>query len=209
MSYEISLKIAWDELAALATESEYHVVFLSDRHLVRLGEKSILSEPSGNSADEVSSVLVLHYLIGILKCGFHPRGEWISFKELKGGNVFWPALSRSTIEPLAAYLQQNTPQRTRQNAPQSIKENTPHNSLGLPGTVESPETRWAAKSMPDGSLTLDVAAFPDIPVRVIFWVGDDDLPCDATMLFDRGLAEIYCTEDIAVLLMRVAEKIMR
>ena len=38
MSYEISLKMAWDELAALATESEYHVVFLSDRHLVRLSE---------------------------------------------------------------------------------------------------------------------------------------------------------------------------
>lgn len=193
MSYEISLKMAWDELAALATESEYSVDFLADGYVVRLDEKSIHSETSGYAADEVAAVLVLHYLIGILKCGFHPRGEWISFKELRGGNVFWPAFSKSTIEPLAAYLQQN------------IQQNLP----GSAAIIETHDIRRVAKLMQDGSVAMDVAAFPDIFVRVIFWKGDDELPCDATMLFDRGLAEIYGTEDIAVLLMRVAEKIIR
>jgi hypothetical protein len=27
------------------------------------------------------AVLILHYLIGLLKHGYHPSGEWISFKE--------------------------------------------------------------------------------------------------------------------------------
>jgi len=193
MSYEISLKMAWDELATLATESEYSVDFLADGYVVRLDGKSIISEASGYAADEVAAVLVLHYLIGILKCGFHPRGEWISFKELRGGNVFWPAFSKSTIEPLAAYLQQN------------IQQNLP----GSAAIIETHDIRRVAKLMQDGSVAMDVAAFPDIFVRVIFWKGDDELPCDATMLFDRGLAEIYGTEDIAVLLMRVAEKIIR
>jgi hypothetical protein len=193
MSYEISLKMAWDELAVLATESVYSVDFLADRYTVRLEEKAVLSEPSGFAADEVAAVLVLHYLIGILKSGFHPSGEWISFKELRGGKVFWPAFSKSTIEPLAAYLQQNIQQ----------------NPLSLAGIVESPDNRWAAKLTQDGSVALEVAAFPGIFVRVIFWKGDEELPCDATMLFDRGLIEIYSTEDIAVLLMRVAEKIIR
>ncbi|RQW81105.1 MAG: DUF3786 domain-containing protein [Methanothrix sp.] len=193
MSYEISLKMAWDELATLATESEYSVDFLADGYVVRLDGKSIISEASGYAADEVAAVLVLHYLIGILKCGFHPRGEWISFKELRGGNVFWPAFSKSTIEPLAAYLQQN------------IQQNLP----GSAAIIETHDIRRVAKLMQDGSVAMDVAAFPDIFVRVIFWKGDDELPCDATMFFDRGLAEIYGTEDIAVLLMRVAEKIIR
>jgi hypothetical protein len=193
MSYEISLKMAWDELAALATESEYSVDFLADRYLVRLDEKSIILEPCGNAADEVAAVLVLHYLIGILKCGFHPCGEWISFKELRGGNVFWPAFSKSAIEPLAAYLQQNIRQNPRDSA----------------AIAKTTNIQRMAKFIQDGSISLDIAAFPDIFVRVIFWKGDEELPCDATMLFDKGLAEIYGTEDIAVLLMRVAEQIIR
>ena len=60
-----------------------------------------------------------------------------------------------------------------------------------------------------GDVGFELAAFPGIFVRVIFWKGDEGLPCDAAMLFDKGLDEIYCTEDTAVLLMRVADKIIQ
>jgi len=185
MSYEISLKMAWDELAALATESEYHVVFLSDRHLVRLSEKSILSEPSGNSADEVSSVLVLHYLIGILKCGFHPRGEWISFKETRDGKLFWPAFQKSAIEPLVQIFSHE-----RERLERNLMED-----LG-------------GRMAEGGDLAIELAAFPGVMVRLVFWQGEDGLPPEASLLFDRGLTRIYSTEDVAVLLLAVVQKAM-
>ena len=42
---------------------------------------------------------------------------------------------------------------------------------------------------------------------MVFWKGDEELPPEATMLFDRGLTEIYSTEDVAVLLMAIVNRI--
>lgn len=184
MSYEISLCRAWDELERLAPASDYTIDFLADVYDVRIDKRSVLLKPSGIAADEMSAVLILHCLIGDLKGGFHSRDEWISFRELQGGAVFWPAFLKSTIEPLAAYLERDPD-----------------------GSVKNLEDRFAVKHIQGGDVGFEVAAFPNIFVRVIFWKGDEGMPCHATMLFDRGLAEIYSTEDIAVLLNRVAEKI--
>ena len=57
-------------------------------------------------------------------------------------------------------------------------------------------------------MALEVEALPGIMVRVIFWEGDEELPPEAAMLFDRALTGVYCTEDVAVLLMAVAQKLM-
>lgn len=184
MSYEISLCRSWDELEKLAPASDYTVDFLGDRHDVRIDERAVLLKPSDVAADEMTAVLILHYLIGDLKGGFHSRDEWISFRELQGGAVFWPAFLKSNIEPLAAYFERDPD-----------------------GLVKNLEDRFAAKHIQGGDVGFEVAAFPDIFVRVIFWKGEEGMTCHATMLFDKGLAEIYSTEDIAVLLNRVVEKI--
>lgn len=168
----------------VSTGIDYTVDFLADRYDVRIDKRSVLLKPSGIAADEMAAVLILHYLIGDLKGGFHSRDEWISFRELQGGVVFWPAFLKSTIEPLAAYLERDPD-----------------------GLVKNLEDRFAVKHIQGGDVGFEVAAFPDIFVRVIFWKGDEGMPCHATMLFDKGLAEIYSTEDIAVLLNRVVEKI--
>jgi hypothetical protein len=186
MSYEISLCRAWDELERLAPASEYTIDFLADRYDVRIDKRSVLLKCSGVAADEVAAVLILHYLIGDLKVGFHSRSEWISFRELRGGAVFWPAFLEGTIEPLKAYLERDPD-----------------------GLVKNLETQFAVKHIQGGDVGFEVALFPGIFVRMIFWKSDDDLPCDATMLFDKGLAEIYSTEDIAVLLNQVVEKITK
>lgn len=186
MSYEISLGIAWDELEKLAPASNYGVDFLAERYEVRIGERTVLLKSSGVDAEDVAAVLILHYLIGCLKCGFHSRDKWISFRELQGGKVFWPAFLKGTIEPLAAYLE-----------------------LDPCGFVKKMEGRFAAKHIQCGDIGFEVAAFPGIFIRVIFWKGDIGLPGSVTILFDEGLAEVYSTEDIAVLLNQASKEVMR
>lgn len=184
MSYEISLCKAWNKLEKLASAVEYAVDFLGDSYGVIVKERKVFLKHSRVVAGEVAAVLILHYLIGDLKVGFQSRDEWISFRELRGGKVFWPAFLKSTIEPLETYLEQDPD-----------------------GLVKNLETRFAAKHIRVGDVGFEVAALPGVFVRLIFWKGDEGLPCHATMLFDRGLTEIYSTEDIAVLLNQVAEKI--
>jgi hypothetical protein len=43
-------------------------------------------------------------------------------------------------------------------------------------------------------------------VRLVFWKEDEELPAEASLLFDRGLTEIYSTEDVAVLLLAVVQR---
>jgi len=53
-----------------------------------------------------------------------------------------------------------------------------------------------------------VEAFPGVHVRILFWRSDEDLPADATMLFDRALAQILTMEDLTVLLTILADDVL-
>lgn len=183
MGYDIPLKLAWDELDRLTLE-DCTVCFLGEDHLVRTGERAVLL-PSGQIAGEMEAVLILHYLIGMARNGFSPSGRWISFKEAPAGITFWPALEKSTIRPLAEALQRAG--RTR---------------MGLL------QERLGGKRVACGDMAVEVEALPGIMVQVVFWEGDGELPPEATMLFDEALTRVYCTEDVAVLLMAVAQRIM-
>ena len=106
MGYEISLKLAWDELDKLALQ-DCTVSLLGENYQVKAGERAVLLQPSGAPAAEMEAVLILHYLIGLLKHGYHPAGEWISFKETPGGKLFWPAFQEGTLKPLVESFQRD------------------------------------------------------------------------------------------------------
>ena len=183
MGYEIPLKLAWDELDRLGLE-DCAVPFLGEDYLIQKGERAV-REPSGQPAGEMEAVLILHYLIGMAGKSFSPSGSWISFKEAPAVVTFWPALEKSTIRPLANALQKE--------------------GRELIGLLQR-RRGWGR--MEGGDMAREVEALPGIMVRVIFWEGDDQLPPDVAMLFDRALTGVYCTEDVAVLLMAVAQRIM-
>jgi hypothetical protein len=110
---------------------------------------------------------------------------WITFKEAPGGMTFWPALEKSTIRPLAEALQRDG---------QELMDNF--------------QERLGGRRVEGGDFAVEVEALPGVLVRVVFWEGDCELPPEASMLFDRALTQIYCTEDVAVLLMAVAQRTM-
>lgn len=186
MGYEISLNKALDELNELAEFSRYSVQLLADNYEVRVDERAVLAVAANAPAGEVEAVLILHYLIGLQKYGFCPTGEWISFKEIEGGKVFWPAFENSTIKPLLECFQKD-----------------PENLTAI--LVE----RFRGRMVEGGNTAVEVATFPEIFVRIIFWRGDEELPGGATILFDRGLMEVYSTEDVAVLLLFLVQKALR
>ena len=184
MGYEISLNKALDELIGAGEFSKkFAVTLLADSYEVRVDERAVLAVATNAPAGEVEAVLILHYLIGLQKYGFHPTGEWISFKEIEGGQVFWPAFEKSTIKPLLECFEKD---------PEGLKR----------VLVE----RFRGRIVEGGHTAVEVAMFPEIFVRILFWTGDEELPGGATILFDRGLTEIFCTEDIAVLLLFLVQE---
>jgi hypothetical protein len=183
MGYETSLERAWDELEELALQ-DCSISLLGEDYQVRAKERAVLLA-CGAPAGQMEAVLILHYLIGLLRHGYYPRGEWISFKETRDGKLFWPAFQESAIKPLVQSFQSDPE-----------------------GLVRNLAERLGGRRVEGGDVAVEVAAFPGVFVRLIFWKGDEELPPEASLLFDRGLTEIYSTEDVAVLLLAVVQKAM-
>lgn len=181
MGYEASLFLAWKELNRLDLQ-DCSISLLGEDYSLKAKKKEVRLA-GGAHAGPMQAVLILHYLIGFLQKGYCPCGEWISFKETRNGKLFWPAFQKSTVEPLAQAFSRNSDGLAR-------------NLIGGLG----------GRMVEGGDLAIELDTFPGVMVRLLFWQGDEELPAEASLLFDRGLTRIYSTEDVAVLLLAVVQK---
>jgi hypothetical protein len=171
MSYEAALNKAWIQVERLSAEKKFMLKFFSDEFSVDVVDRKIISLSCNVLAKDFVSILLLHYLEQELKGLPALSGEWISFKELPSGEAYYSAFRKRAIEPVL---------RKYGSAPEGIFK-------GVAKKVDQA----------DAAVTMD--AFPGVPVMVEIWKGDDEFKAEANILFDRSIAEIFCTEDVAVL----------
>lgn len=182
MGYEIAMERAWKELEEAPSAFEAAVPFLTDVYQVNPKERTISSALSVPLRDDVS-LLVLHYLIGIRKERPVEKEEWISFREIEGGISFLPAFEETVIKPLVGGFDRN---------PEGLIRNLLH--------------RFGGRTVECGDVGVEISPFPEGTIRIVFWEGDEGIPSQATILFDRSLAHIFSTEDIAVLFYLLVQK---
>lgn len=176
MGYSAALNKAWETLAKLSDKKTHSVSLLSDTYEVRVEDRKVSSVSCNVPAKDFLSILLLHYIIGSLKESYSPSGEWISFKDIEGGEIYFPAFHESAIKPLV---------RKYGAKPEALLEVLKR----LPG-----------KKIDIGDFGVEIKTFPDIYVRVVMWKGDDEFGPEGTILFDKNLTKVYSTEDIAVFL---------
>ena len=58
-----------------------------------------------------------------------------------------------------------------------------------------------------GDIAIELETFPEVFIRIVIWRGEDEIPPEATILFDRSLTDVLTTEDIAVFLDSVVQRI--
>ena len=100
MSYQAAVEKGWKELDDLADADSYSVSLMGDTYEVNLKDKSVFSNSCNIPAKEYVALLILHYLIGSFKNAFIPSGEWVSFKDIPGGEIYYPAFRDGVIEDL-------------------------------------------------------------------------------------------------------------
>ncbi|MBL7068382.1 MAG: DUF3786 domain-containing protein [Candidatus Omnitrophica bacterium] len=177
MGYAQAVEKAWNDITALAGDNKYSVKFLADTYDVDLDKREVISLSCNTPAKEYIIVLLLHYLKKRLKLKIlpAPTGEWINFKQLEGGDGYYPAFKKRTIDVVLRKYRAN---------PQAI--------LDLIG-------RFCAKRVQIGDLGVVIEALEKVPILITLWKGDEEFGPEANILFDAGIAEIFCTEDIVVL----------
>lgn len=174
MSHTAALEKAWKDLEMLSPGDRHEVKLLTDTYDVNIKERKIFSNSCNIPAREYLAILILHYLIGSLKNTYVPSGEWISFKQIEGGETYFPAFHKGVIEPL-------------------LRKYGKH-----PEGIFSALDRLGAEKIDISDTAIEVTAFPEIRVRIIMYKGDDEFEPEANILFDRSLAKIYSMEDITV-----------
>ena len=176
MPYVAALTKAWDELIKLSPSSHTAVALLNDTYEIDLKNKSIISNSSGAPTKDYLTILLLHYLIGHFKNNYSPGGEWVSLREVEGGESYYPVFHNSVIEPV------------------------------LRKYGETPENLWkvlehlGGRRIQEGDIAIELVTFADVLVRIILWKADAEFGPEATILFDRNLKKVYSMEDIVVFL---------
>ena len=175
MGYDLALSKAWLELENFTENKKLSIRFLSDEYTFDFENKRVFSRSCNTSAKNHISILLLHYLKQKLRGLPLIADEWVSFKQLEGGEGYYPAFKKRVINP--------------------IINKYGSNSEVLLDLLE----RFKAKriQLADTSVVLEV--FDGIPVLITLWRGDEEFGPEANMLFDRSIKDIFCTEDIVVL----------
>ncbi|MGA9098123.1 MAG: DUF3786 domain-containing protein, partial [Methanotrichaceae archaeon] len=172
MGCEIALGKAWAELEKIAFSPRSNVQFLTDTYEVNVSDRTILQQSSLLPAEDYLSFLILHYLIGCLKHGYRPSGDWVSFKDIWGGDAYFPAYRNNTIRPLIERLQKDSD-----------------------GLIRKLSMSYKGEVVEGGDIAIRLETFPEVFIRIIIWRGEDEIPPEANILFDRNLMDVLATED--------------
>ena len=66
-------------------------------------------------------------------------------------------------------------------------------------TLQEAAAAIGAQAAPGGDMAFQIRLFPRVPVRLIWYAGDEELPSTCTLLLPANIEAFFCTEDIVVL----------
>lgn len=177
MGYAQAVEKAWADVAPLAGAERYSVKFLSDTYDIDPASKRALSVSCNVSAKDHVTVILLHYLAGKLSpAGLPPlSGEWVDFNELPGGEGYYSAFKKRTIDHVISKYGRS------------------------PEALLTAAERIGGHKELFGDVSAVIHPFAETAILLKMSKADDEFAPDANILFDKNITRIFCTEDIVVL----------
>ena len=149
------------------------LTFLDRRCLIHFPEIRITFQENDEDVPLWSKILLLHYLI---KAQGHPlSGTWVNFRQLSGGDTYYPAFVKRSQKPLLDFFAHRL--ELLEEAAQSV----------------------GGRNLNEGDRAVVIPALPRVPIALIFWSGDEEFQPEARILFDATIPTYLSTEDVAVL----------
>ncbi|MCL2135220.1 MAG: DUF3786 domain-containing protein [Candidatus Bathyarchaeota archaeon] len=163
------------EKLCLKCDDDYmYVPFFNNMFSINRRSAVINSLQCGNDLLYREKLLILHHMY-FHKSDAENSGNMVAFRNLRECADFEPAYQKMTIVPFATYF----------NKKMELLIQRVHDINGQLNTY--------------GDVSFTVNAFPRIPLQFIFWDGSDEFPANATILFDKNVAQFIHPESIPVL----------
>jgi hypothetical protein len=167
-------KVKFDPLKKI-----FSVPFLNEEYEVDMAGEKI--RKADKEASPFTAILILHYLVNA--SDLEPTGKFISFRELKGGDVYYQAFKRRAIDVIAENF-------------------TPELFLDL-------YRRLGGERVDEGDAGMRFMAFPKIPITVLVWRGNEEIRGSANILFDETAGEHMPTEDLSLICSTIASRLKK
>lgn len=178
----IDHKVLQKRLPCLRSEQDgLHITYMGSDHVIT-SSGTVLVAGSDQQIpwnDEMNVLTHLWYA----RYGAGLSGQWVSFSELSGASPYGPAFLRGNLVPFAQTFQGHG-DRLRQ-------------ALKMLGGFD----------LHMGDVGFQIDAFPFIPVRVLFWDGDEEFPAQLNLLFDRSATEFIHVESIVTIASSLQHKL--
>lgn len=177
MGYAQALDKAWDNVRALSGEESFTVKFISDTYDIYPVLKRVISASCDTVVKDYIAIILLHYLARKLTTGILPEltGEWIDFSALEGGAGYYPAFKKRTEDHIV---------RKYGAKPEALLD------VGR---------RMSSKRGDFKDVSMVIYPLDGVAVLVKISKADQEFPSSASILFDKNISAIFCTEDIVVL----------
>ncbi len=175
MGYEIAISKAWAELENLTQKKSHTVRFLDNEYNIDSEKKSVLSQSTNIPPKTHIVILLLHYLSRKIKGLPQPTGEWISFKQLDGGQFYYSVFRKRVLEPIIKKYGEK---------PENL--------------ISELTKRFKGKDIKEADASVVFEVFDGIPLFIKLWRGDEEFGAEANLLFDSSIKDIFCTEDAVI-----------
>ncbi len=149
------------------------VSYLNQQYLITLPDIEISLPGSDEKVPIRDRILILHYLI--LAKGTPATSELITFRDLSGGNIYYPTFTKRTMKPLADHFSKE------------------------PDLLLKAGEKLGGHKADFGDVAVTIDAFNNVPITLVLWQGDDEFPAQLNLLFDSSISDYLDTEDVTVL----------
>lgn len=173
------------QVCYLPDKQQFIVPFLNENYIVDLAQQTLVRESDGAVPTIDAAILVLHYL-SFFESQAEVAGKWVSLKEIpNGGMLFYPAFHKEVICGLInAYGQQTG---------------------AFPGCA----ALLGGQPAKFGDVAASFSVFPKIPLCVALWEGDEEIPANATVLYDPSIEHFLHIESVIGLGYYLAKQLIR
>lgn len=164
---------------------QFVVTFFNSKYNLDCNTETIYRKTDGHVPDINACIIMLNYLV-YARSPLKTAKKWVSLKEIpNGGMLFYPAFHKSSIVGLIKAF-----------------GHQPKQLLAC-----ASELGGQPASFGDASVIFQ--AFPEIPLCVIIWEGDEEVRANATILFEPSIEHLLHIESSIGLGMYLASKLKR
>jgi hypothetical protein len=171
------------ELQVKASQKSIVVQYLNCPYLISFPDGAISPADSDELVPIRDKLLIIHYF-NTAK-GTPATSRLITFRELPEGNVYFPTFTKRTIKPIA------------------------DNFSPQPRLLVTVGEKLGGHKVDYGDAAVTIQAFSRVPVTLILWRGDEELPPQGNVIFDANISDYLPTEDITVLCETITWRLIR